>query len=64
MGGSATSSFAFDAADRILSPGYTYDSNGNMTGDGSQEPPDANLTPVATERTETAWNPMTRVRPI
>ena len=34
--GSTTASFAFDAADRISSPGYTYDANGNMTSDGAQ----------------------------
>ena len=29
--GSVTASFAFDAADRISSPGYSYDERGNMT---------------------------------
>ncbi len=33
--GSTTQSFASDAADRISSPGFAYDGNGNMTSDGT-----------------------------
>ncbi len=34
--GSATASFAYDAADRITSPGFTYDDAGNLTSDGER----------------------------
>ncbi|MDI6843930.1 MAG: RHS repeat-associated core domain-containing protein [Anaerosomatales bacterium] len=34
--GSATAEFAVDAADRITSPGFTYDAAGNLTSDGER----------------------------